>query len=890
MAGDSRQSKPSRLKENVHAPKTMAECLDCDNPAEALQLLAEVAAEAARDKAIQLAEEMREFRIDLPEVLTVLHPDHGVYTVTACADSINSSLTKIASGGSQASQEIRKLEQEKREMDEHAAAVEIAIMLRKNSDRAAQSFQARAWQDAAEALKPWLQWKDSDENPDPRVRMYAGEYSLQQLQSTFDSLKRTLLSSYELSVEKGDLQSLGHLTPILTIIHLEHEGLKLYLRFLEGNLQKSIEAAAQEQSHDLTKKGQSKSSNPPYIRLAHVFNAAVTALRHHLPMVSHCLYKAEGAPSVLQQIQVQVEEAVLPIIRQYQKDRQLGKVSRNAGHVYAALEDLYTGRGLVDVNENSDDDDCGFSSSIGTLVDVNNALEEMALCIQHTESYMRFVYYTCDEVNKARQIRFEQAQQQSRIERERLEWTTGQRAMPLSEESFKPMQILPNPTPLVATIAELGGQYASIERCLLLATMQRAFSSSDTTDPRSYRPISLTSDYNGSVPERALQTTLIEACLFAARRASQRAFATGHTGTSSAMTNFCVECLRDVLLVVLARRAEDFGVSKLKPGEGLITGSANLFNNASNLIRHGAQATAQPKDEIVRRRKIEEGIARACAMLNDLEVAIHHISQFESLLNDSIDKGFPPETHDTEQLRLCVKSFGSVSDSFRMASDSVIEAFESVLKSRIRSIVTDAVGSDANSSAFMGASSVMGGGKGADKMMVRMNYDLDEESYNLAQASEGYIARLCHLLDELLLTLKQYLAPRLWDNLLLSIIGTTCKRLEASLRRCQYTALGAIAMDSDMRDLLSYTKERLNSSDFSSNLAITRSCPSLSRLLQIAKLLSVDDLDDVLDLINSSKRKGNWDLKLDDAKAFLCTRVEFEAAKVNELLRLPGEE
>jgi hypothetical protein len=41
----------------------------------------------------------------------------------------------------------------------------------------------------------------------------------------------------------------------------------------------------------------------------------------------------------------------------------------------------------------------------------------------------------------------------------------------------------------------------------------------------------------------------------------------------------------------------------------------------------------------------------------------------------------------------------------------------------------------------------------------------------------------------------------------------------------------------------------------------------LNRLLQIAKLLNVDDLEDVVDLIGSSKRKGNWDLKLDDAKA-----------------------
>jgi len=63
-------------------------------------------------------------------------------------------------------------------------------------------------------------------------------------------------------------------------------------------------------------------------------------------------------------------------------------------------------------------------------------------------------------------------------------------------------------------------------------------------------------------------------------------------------------------------------------------------------------------------------------------------------------------------------------------------------------------------------------------------------------------------------------------------------------------------------------------------------CIPLARLVQIARLLQVDDLEDVLDLISSSKRKGNWDLKLEDAKAFLGLRVEFETRKVNELLSI----
>jgi len=392
-----------------------------------------------------------------------------------------------------------------------------------------------------------------------------------------------------------------------------------------------------------------------------------------------------------------------------------------------------------------------------------------------------------------------------------------------------------------------------------------------------------------------LQTTIVETCLYAARRGTQRAFATGHSGTASAVTNFCVETLTDVLLSVLSRRAEDFGVAKLKPGEGLLVGSANLFNNASNLIRQSGGGTGvlqvNAKEELLRKQKMQQGVARACAVMNDLEVAIHHIQQLEALLNKSVEKGFPLNTHETEQLVMCVKTLTSVAESFRVASDSAIESLESVLRPRIRSIVGDAVGGS-DTSTFMGASSavaMVGGGKAGDRVMVRMNYNLDEETYNLMQLSEGYVARLCSLLDELLDPLRRHLAPRLWDTLLLSVVSTACKRLETSLRKCQYTSLGGLTLDSDMRDLLNYTKDHLHSPDYALNVAIFRACPALSRLLQIAKLLSVDDLDDVIDLISSSKRKGNWDLKLDDAKAFLSARIEFDGNKVNELLRLPDE-
>jgi hypothetical protein len=85
-------------------------------------------------------------------------------------------------------------------------------------------------------------------------------------------------------------------------------------------------------------------------------------------------------------------------------------------------------------------------------------------------------------------------------------------------------------------------------------------------------------------------------------------------------------------------------------------------------------------------------------------------------------------------------------------------------------------------------------------------------------------------------------------------------------------------------------KDRLGSNELNSNVALYRACTPLARLMQIARLMNLDDLEDVLDLISSSKRQGNWDLKLEDSKAYLSLRVEFEADRVSQLLRVADEE
>ena len=807
------------LKEDS-TPKNMAEALETDDPCKALMSLSMASSQRAEKLSQELIVQLSNFALEIPEILlnAAKTKDGSIHNpvtdATASADSILNSLTKIASGGSQASLEIRKLEQEKADLEMNSQDVETALFLRQNCDRATTAIPSKQYDVAATAIHQFIQIQENARIND-RVKAYAGEYTLQQLQSLHASLKKILLEQYEVAVQQSDLARLSQMTPLLPKVQLEQEAVSLYLKFLQGITTQEFTKALQS-----AQPPKGKQAAPPYVLMARVYNAAVTIVRHHLPMVSHCLHKAKGDAAVAQLVHVQVEQHVLPLFQKYIQTRELPLVSQSAQRIYSLLEERYSGRGLAGDEEDDDDDesgDCGFSKEVGTLADVDAAMEEAVLCLQHAESYTRFMAHSCQEINKARALRFHQEQKEKRMERERQEWATGMSSSARSEDSteqaqYEPIEILPPITQLQETVAEVGGYYSGIERCLLLASMQRAFVFPET-DPRYCSPLGI-KGHSSYVASRALQTSLVETCLYAARRSTQRAFATGHTGTASAMANFASDSLGGVLMTVMSQRVEEVGVHRLKPGEGLLMGSAGIF--FQNIRNAGAQATGAgqhhvtPKqrfEEESKRREVQMEIAKACATFNDLEIAMQHTRQLETLLLESVEKGFPPNTHETEQLKMCVKSLSPVAEGFQLAADTAVDSLVTVLKQRIGNIVREVVGSEGGpaSAAFMGT---MTGGKAGEKALIKMNYNLDDDSYQLLQLSEGYISRLCSLMDDLISDLQTFLTPRLWDALLLGVVGATCKRLETSLRKvCCYSTsiLGVFPLFSGHCFLLTYS-------------------------------------------------------------------------------------
>ena len=878
---------------------------------------------------------------------------HALTHATLASESILSSLSKIASGGSAASSEMRQLESHRQRLDEEAINIDHALRIREGCQRGGDSLMGRRYADAARAVADVNAiLKECTSN----ALELAGGEALEAHSKTTEVTKRAIGERYESAVANGDVVQLSELTPLLQMLDMAELGVRLYLQYSQSVLTREMSLDAEEVPMDMThveraegmsraamrrraeEEQQLRRNMSVPMKLARIYNAAVTFLRHHLPMVAYALGEADGDAALVQLVHVEAEKRAVDILRDYMSEKQLNLTVKRADAVGKKIEDRYIGGGLsarddeinianvlgfagdalggsgggtIDIATKrlaAQRDDCGFQIEVGNLGDVDGALEEWALLMQHTESYERFIRHAVSEVIKARKLR----RQQKLEEKKRLEELEEAKkregsemagtARKISEKSVSSdavgdiedkVEILPPHTALNEVAAEIGGSYSALERCLLLAGMQRAFVHANYPDDSSFSPVVLDSSSTSShgAGSRALQTNLVEECLFAARRSTLRAFATGHTGTASCCANFCVDVLGRLLLDVLIRRAE-LGVSLLKPGEGLLDGQSGLGQAALSFAKSkagkGLRGAKVGDDEL--RNQTMLGVARAAANFNDLEVVADYTKRLEGNFLKEIDSGYP-RGNDTEQLRMCVKGLKDVVESFSQASRRSMEQLISTLLPQVRQIVGDAVGQDgggtnATATNFLGSPVLTGGTTTAPTLL---NYELDDEAFELSQISEGFVVRMCSRLDEVIYPLRVHLVPKLSDDLLVGILGGISKRLEAAIRKSKFTPLGAISLDSDIRYIMNFAKDRIDSPQLKSNVTLCKACPSLARLNQIALLMNVDDLEDVLDLISVSKRKGIWDLKLDEAKALLSLRVDFEGDKVNNLLQMDDD-
>ena len=290
-----------------------------------------------------------------------------------------------------------------------------------------------------------------------------GSRTLQLQSKTKDSLISLLLKDYNSGIESANLQEICRVVPLLGDLDLASEAVGLYLKFVKDVLGGALGEAT------------GGKEDPPSLKVAKVFNAAGTVLRHHLPMVSQALGAAEGDRGLLQLVHLEVERKVLSLISEMRTD----------------LEDLKTVATFVPKLE--DDLTCWGRGELGdealeqtlNVEEVDRGCEDCASLIQYIESYDSFLKHCCSEVVRASELRGK-------------------------EGSSSP--IIPAITELGEAAIELGAILSGGEQALLLASIVHILAS----------PTKFEKFEEGS---RAMCSNLVEEIFYAAQRSALRAVA-----------------------------------------------------------------------------------------------------------------------------------------------------------------------------------------------------------------------------------------------------------------------------------------------------------------------------------------------------------------------------
>jgi hypothetical protein len=653
----------------------------------------------------------------------------------ACSESILAAICKVATGGSQTSSELRELESQRRSADIEAQDIEAALLLRQYAAAASEALETRRYTDAANAIRDYRS-VDASEN----AITLTGSHTVRAYDNVREVLQNDVLDQYATAVKNDDIGAISELTPLINVLQLSGKGVEMYLRFIKSLLMKAMNKTDDEKDNLGSK-------------LSNVYNSAVTVLRHHLPMVSYLLGEADGDVALIQLVHTEVENQAIPIFDSFLKDKKLSSLHDGSNKFVRTVEERYTSGEDWEEERSAHEtnmDDCGFHNLLGNLGEIDAFVEAMALKLQYTESYNRFLHHAVDEINKARVLRYKQRKEERRrkfissLERDGREFSSDdERKFEAKEENlFKesiPKQVLAQNSHLVNVVTELGGYYSVLERALLFGTMQRAFHTS-SLEESSYFVMTSAKD-SSSIGSRALQTSLLEGSFFAAQRSTLRAFATGHTQAAAAATNFCSDAIGRILLEVMIRRCEA-STSALKPGEGLLPGQGGIGQAALAVVTTAQKGLSKSsailhEDKLSAKHKLEDAIARTCSSFNDLEATVDYVQKLEMKLLQEVETTFP-QGHETEQLIMCIKSLGSVVDSFRSASDQCIGQLGNMILPRVRSIVTEIIGQESvTASSF---STVMSGTSLSSSF--KLNYELDDLGYQLAQISEGFVSKL----------------------------------------------------------------------------------------------------------------------------------------------------
>ncbi|EQC26422.1 hypothetical protein SDRG_15767 [Saprolegnia diclina VS20] len=667
------------------------------------------------------------------------------------------------------------------------------LRVRQSMQRLQGCMHERKYKDAAACLK---ELRDIEALSIPidvgdKLRMNSAENDIR------DAIERQMNAALYAKDEAAVLRLGSIFEPML----FAEEGVSMVLSFVASQLDERLASSSLQRLsvHDLTS------------HLIHVFNSVAEVTLRFEPLMLQSFSSVRGAERLLSRVYTLASPIAVRILDAYIAKRGLADLVHKARTAQQQPDPSGpTAKTAV-------------SSKPENNVDWNPQLNEVAVVLQHSQTYERFV--------RARDVFYLASS---------------------SSSSSSATSLLPsfNASPLNTSVQELAALYCALEDVCLTASTKKALTTEEMRSIASGAAL---------IPV----SSIIDEVFYVGRNSACRALATGHVDAACGVLNLVATLLETTLHDVIKTRvlALPREMREATPLTGLLTNlqsSTQLRDQIQTIATLGKKmtsrnlsATTPPASTTTPVSGPLKPVLAPPVTLNSIHTLLSYLAQLQATLEVDAKAAFtdPLPAH----IKSCLLGFEDVAKDYKELLVTAIAHIAGVFQPKLASFLTP--------------------------ILKKTSFDLTDAVFAANEVNDPFAAALVTQLRHLLDPYEQHLACETFEQLVDAITLVVAELLEGLLltKLVPFNQLGAMQLEKDIRVLANYLGEKVQF-----NHAHYRTFGTLRQCIMV---LNVDVPDDVLEFYGRPTTRGVVDWKLSAGRVIelLQARVEFTTVEIAAL-------
>ncbi|KAJ3449422.1 conserved oligomeric golgi complex subunit [Anaeramoeba flamelloides] len=232
--------------------------------------------------------------------------------------------------------------------------------------------------------------------------------------------------------------------------------------------------------------------------------------------------------------------------------------------------------------------------------------------------------------------------------------------------------------------------------------------------------------------------------------------------------------------------------------------------------------------------------------LNDLAQTIDYLKKFKKDLHGQCIKSF---NSTPKELKLLESSVTGIEDEIKPLQGLLLESQNVLLKTmqaKLKSLIEN---------------------------FIPTNYDINDIQFKEYSVNDPFAFQFVLKLTKILSSLKVLLIESNFEAILKGIISYVARSFEVYLKRKQFSLLGGLQFEKDLRVI----------SNFFSNCSKNSARIYFSKLSQIAYLLTHESVKEFFNFYKDQNNNMNWKLSSQDIRKILSLRNDFNNEEINKL-------